>query len=69
MQDGVLPAGLDLIDVQIDQGRPHTDSSRNSSTGGFGIGLSMAHAIVEEHKGHIKALSPEDGIFRITATL
>lgn len=45
------------------------DSSRNSSTGGFGIGLSMAHAIVEEHKGRIKALSPEDGIFRITATL
>lgn len=33
------------------------DSSRNSDTGGSGIGLSVAKAIVEAHKGKIKAYS------------
>lgn len=37
-----------------------TDASRNSSTGGFGIGLSVAKAIVTAHKGKISAKS-EDG--------
>lgn len=37
-----------------------TDKSRNSKTGGFGIGLSVAYAIVEAHKGKITAKS-EDG--------
>lgn len=37
-----------------------TDASRNSSTGGFGIGLSVAKAIVTTHKGKISAKS-EDG--------
>lgn len=37
-----------------------TDSSRNSSTGGFGIGLSVAKAIVLSHKGNISAKS-DDG--------
>jgi len=37
-----------------------TDSSRNSSTGGFGIGLSVAKAIVLAHKGKISARS-DDG--------
>lgn len=36
------------------------DSSRNSETGGHGIGLSMAKAITESHGGKIAALS-EDG--------
>ena len=36
------------------------DSSRNSETGGSGIGLSVAKAIVTTHKGKITALS-EDG--------
>lgn len=33
------------------------DSSRNSNTGGSGIGLSVAKAIAEAHKGKIKAYS------------
>ena len=33
------------------------DSSRNSETGGYGIGLSVAKAIVTAHKGKIHARS------------
>ncbi|MCH5343383.1 MAG: HAMP domain-containing histidine kinase [Acetatifactor sp.] len=36
------------------------DASRNSATGGFGIGLSVVQAIVNAHKGKITAKS-EDG--------
>lgn len=36
------------------------DSSRNSQTGGNGIGLSIAKAIVSAHKGEIKASSSQD---------
>lgn len=35
------------------------DSSRNSDTGGSGIGLSVAKAIVDAHKGKIKAYSKD----------
>ena len=38
------------------------DPSRNSKTGGHGIGLSIAKAISEAHKGKIVAWSPEQGI-------
>jgi signal transduction histidine kinase len=44
-----------------------TDSSRNSETGGFGIGLSMARAITEAHNGRITAKSEGDS--RITFTV
>jgi len=44
-----------------------SDSSRNSETGGHGIGLSVALAIVTAHGGSIKAVNTEDMIFRITA--
>ena len=35
------------------------DASRNSQTGGHGIGLSIAKAIVSAHKGRITAASPD----------
>ncbi|MCR4841635.1 MAG: HAMP domain-containing histidine kinase [Eubacterium sp.] len=34
-----------------------TDASRNSSTGGSGIGLSIVHKIVEDHEGRVWATS------------
>ena len=45
------------------------DESRASETGGYGIGLAMAQAIVEAHGGTICATSPEDSIFVITVAL
>lgn len=45
------------------------DESRNSATGGHGIGLSMASAIVSAHKGRIAARTSDGHDFIITATL
>ena len=46
-----------------------TDASRNSETGGYGIGLSMAKAIVEKHKGRIAAASDPEKKLTISITL
>ena len=43
------------------------DSSRNSETGGHGIGLSVAKAIVTAHNGKITAKIKEENTFEITA--
>ena len=46
-----------------------TDSSRNSQTGGHGIGLSVAKAITEAHKGSIRAESADGKSLKITVEL
>ena len=43
-----------------------TDASRNSQTGGYGLGLSIAAATVEAHKGKIIAETEEEKSLRIT---
>lgn len=45
------------------------DESRNSQTGGFGIGLSVAKAIVNAHKGKITAFSADGKSIEITVVL
>ena len=46
-----------------------TDESRNSQTGGHGIGLSIAKSIVTAHGVKIQAQSKDGGTFTITAAL
>lgn len=46
-----------------------TDASRNSETGGHGIGLSMAQAIVSAHGGKISAHTSDGHDFIVTAVL
>ncbi len=43
------------------------DASRSSETGGHGIGLSMARAIVQAHRGKISAFSPDGHTVTLTA--
>ncbi len=45
-----------------------TDQSRNSQTGGYGLGLSIAAAIVSAHKGKIAASTQDGKSLLITAT-
>ena len=46
-----------------------TDASRNSETGGYGIGLSIARAIVLAHGGSIVATTDGGHDFTVTVTL
>lgn len=45
------------------------DGSRSVRTGGHGIGLSVAAAIVEAHKGKISAVAPDEHSMVFTVTL
>lgn len=45
------------------------DASRNSETGGYGIGLSIAKAVTEAHKGKITATSADGKSLTMTVTL
>lgn len=62
--DSVPKGNLDILFERFYR----MDQSRNSETGGYGIGLSVAKAIVAAHKGNITAGS-DDGkviIFRVS---
>ena len=45
------------------------DSSHNSETGGYGIGLSIARAVTAAHKGKISAESPDGHSLLVTVIL
>ena len=45
------------------------DKSRNSQTGGYGIGLSIAKAVTEAHKGKITAASADGKSLTVTVVL
>ena len=46
-----------------------TDQSRNSQTGGYGLGLSIARSIVLAHRGKIRAESADGNSLVITVNL
>ena len=46
-----------------------TDRSRNSQTGGHGLGLSIAAAITAAHKGKITASTEDEKSLRIQVSL
>ncbi len=46
-----------------------TEQSRNSEKGGYGLGLSIAKAIVDAHKGKITASAPDENHVQISACL
>ena len=45
------------------------EESHSAATGGTGIGLSMAQAIVEAHGGKIEAVSPDGESLKIVVVL
>ena len=46
-----------------------TDKSRSSRTGGYGLGLSIAAAVVNAHKGKITATTQDEHSLLITVML
>ena len=45
------------------------DRSRNSESGGFGLGLAIAKAVTEAHKGTIRAESEDGTSLTVTVEL
>lgn len=62
----VTPLSADMLRHVFDRFY-RADASRNSETGGHGIGLSMAQAIVNDHGGKISASTPDGQQFVVTA--
>jgi signal transduction histidine kinase len=63
--DSIAKGDLDVFFERFYRG----DSSRGEQTAGYGIGLSMARAIVTAHKGRITARSDDGESVVITAQL
>ena len=63
--DSPLPGDLN----QLFERFYRADPSRNSQTGGHGLGLSIAQAIVSAHKGKLTAASPDGASLVMTALL
>ena len=63
--EGIAPGDLERIFDRFYR----TDASRNSETGGEGLGLAIARSIVEIHHGKIRAESGTDGWTRFIAEL
>ncbi|MCR5268056.1 MAG: HAMP domain-containing histidine kinase [Lachnospiraceae bacterium] len=64
-QDTIDPADLAHVFDRFYR----SDASRNSTTGGHGIGLSIAKAIVSAHAGRITASTKSGHDFTVTVTL
>lgn len=65
------PTGTEITPAELERVFDRfyrTDPSRSSATGGYGIGLSVAKAIVTAHGGKIQADTQTGHDFRITAS-
>ena len=68
VNDTVAPKSKDELPLLFDRFY-RSDNSRSSKTGGHGIGLSIAKAVVESHGGRICASLVGDSTIRISAEL
>ena len=66
--DTTVPMEKGVLDRLFDRFY-RTDQSRNSSTGGYGLGLSIARSIASAHKGKIRAENSGGNNLTITASL
>lgn len=64
-ESGIKPGAQDILFERFYR----TDASRNSGTGGSGIGLSIVKAIVDMHRGKVTAASEDGRSVCFTVTL